>query len=285
MINTLTRCICWINGEQRNNISVMDRAVQFGDGCFTTIRVVGQQPTLLSHHIYRLQKGVKQLLLPTPDWHKLASDINQIAQLNKNDLAVIKVIISRGEGGRGHSIAGLNKATIIISLTDYPDIYLNQRQTGIDLIFSKIPINNNCYLAGIKHLNRLEQILIKQQIESCNVDEAIVTDTNGILIGCCAANIFLRKGKKIYTPNLNNAGVKGVMRKQVIASLSDNHYELFYISSNPNILEHSDEVIITNALMPILSVNRILTQLKQPVWHYNSRELFNFLLPYCLKLN
>lgn len=276
--------ICWINGEQQNNISVMDRAVQFGDGCFTTIRVVGHQPALLSHHIYRLQKGVTQLLLPTPDWQKLAADINKIALLNKEDLAVIKVIISRGEGGRGYSIAGLNKATVIISLTDYPVIYLNQQQTGINLALSKIPVNINCYLAGIKHLNRLEQILIKQQIELLNVDEAIVTDTNGILIGCCAANIFLRKGKQIYTPNLNHAGVEGVMRKQVIASLSDTDYELFYISDYPNILAQSDEVIITNALMPILSVKRIITQPKQPVWNYYSRELFNFLMPYCLRL-
>ncbi len=278
--------ICLINGEQLNNVSVMDRAVQFGDGCFTTIRVVGHQLALLSHHISRLQKGVKQLFLPTPDWQKLAADLNKIAQLNKKKLAVIKVIISRGEGWQGYSIAGLNKATVIILLTDYPAIYLKQRQIGIDLILSKIPVNNNCYLAGIKHLNRLEQILIKQQIESLNVDEAIVTDTNGILIGCCAGNVFLRKGKEIYTPNLNQAGVEGVMRKQVIASLSDTDYELFYISDYPNILTHSDEVIITNALMPILSVNRILTHPnKQPLLHYYSRELFNYLLPYCLRLN
>ncbi|MGP1928093.1 MAG: aminotransferase class IV [Arsenophonus sp. NC-QC1-MAG3] len=164
-------------------------------------------------------------------------------------------------------------------------MYLKQQKTGIDLTISKIPVNNNCYLAGIKHLNRLEQVLIKQQIKSLNVDEAIVTDTNGILIGCCAGNIFLRKGKKIYTPNLNHAGVEGVMRKQVIASLFDTDYELFYISDNLNILAYSDELIITNSLMPILSINRILTQSKQSVLHYYSRELFNFLLPYCFKLN
>ncbi|RXK32730.1 hypothetical protein BBD39_03270 [Arsenophonus endosymbiont of Bemisia tabaci Asia II 3] len=120
----------------------MDRAVQFGDGSFTTIRVVGHQPASLSHHIYRLQKGVTQLFLPTLDWQKLSADINKIALLNKKDLAVIKVIISRDEGGRGYSIAGLNKATVIISLTDYPAIYLNQQQTGINLALSKIPVNN-----------------------------------------------------------------------------------------------------------------------------------------------
>lgn len=277
--------ICWINGEERNYISIMDRVVQFGDGCFTTIRIVGHQPALLTYHIYRLQKAIKQLLLPTLDWKNLTSDVNQIAQLNKNDLAVIKIIISRGEGGRGYSISSFKKASVIILLYDYPSIYLNKRKTGINLILSTVPVNNNRYLAGIKHLNRLEQILIKQQIELLNVDEAIVTDTNGILIGCCAANIFLRKGKKIYTPNLNYAGIKGVMRKKVISYLSDTDYELFYIKDNPNILVHIDEVIITNSLMPILSVNCIFNQEKQKVCQYYSRELFNFLLPFCLSLN
>lgn len=96
---------------------------------------------------------------------------------------------------------------------------------------------------------------------------------------------FFRKGKKIYTPNLKHAGVEGVMRKQVISCLSGTDYKLFYISDYPKILAKSDEVIITNALMPILSVNHIIIQPEQPLWRYYSRELFNFLLPYCLRLN
>ncbi|MFP3014434.1 MAG: aminodeoxychorismate lyase [Arsenophonus sp.] len=277
--------ICWVNDKIQNNISAIDRAVQFGDGCFTTICVIRQKPALLTHHIYRLQKCAKKLFLPTPDWEKLNDNINKIAKFNKNDLAVIKVIISRGEGCSGYSAKGFKKATIIILLTDYPSIYLNKRQTGINLILSTIPINNNRYLAGIKHLNRLEQILIKQQIDLLNVDEAVVKDANDILIGCCAANIFFRKGKKIYTPNLNCAGVKGVMRKNVIACLSNTDYEVFYIREKYNILSHYDEVIITNALMPILSVNKILIKSHKLVINYYSRELFNFLLRFCLRLN
>ncbi|MDT9587179.1 MAG: aminodeoxychorismate lyase [Candidatus Arsenophonus melophagi] len=274
-----------INGEQRNKISIEDRSVQFGDGCFTTIRVVGHKPALLDYHIDRLQKGVKKLLLPLPNWKTLVADINQMVQFNKQDLAVIKVIISRGEGGRGYSLAGCHKATVIIALANYPVAYLKKQKTGIDLMLSTIPVNSNCYLAGIKHLNRLEQILIQQLIESCDVDEAVVADTNGILTGCCAANIFFRKGNKIYTPTLNHAGVEGVMRKKVINCLSCTDYELFYIRSHPNILANSDEVIITNALMPILSVNHIFAQSMNLIWSYNSRQLFNFLLPYCLRLN
>ncbi|AMA64669.1 Aminodeoxychorismate lyase [Candidatus Arsenophonus lipoptenae] len=277
--------LCWINGKPKKNISVMDRVVQFGDGCFTTIRLIRYQPDLLSYHIDRLRKGVKQLFLPSPNWKKLINNIHDIAKLNQKELAVIKVIISRGKGGRGYSIVGCNKATVIILLTDYPDIYLDKQQTGIDIALSTIPVNNNRYLAGIKHLNRLEQILIKRQIESLNVDEAIVIDNDGILIGCCAANIFLRRGKKIYTPKLHNAGVEGVMRKKIITYLSNTNYELFYVNDYPKILINSDEIFITNALMPILSVNRILIKSHNYISHYCSRELFNLLLPYCLKLN
>ncbi|WMY96445.1 MAG: aminodeoxychorismate lyase [Arsenophonus sp.] len=276
--------ICWINGEQKNHIFITDRSFQFGDGCFTTIRVVGQCPALLALHIERLKKGVKKLFLPQPNWKRLFFDINKIAKLNKKDFAVIKVVIIRRGFEQGYSTLKSNKVTVIILLTDYPMFYLEKRKAGIDVILSNIPINQNPYLAGIKHLNRLEQILIKKQIQLLNVDEAIVSDIKGILISCCASNIFWRKEKFIFTPKLNYSGVAGVMRKKVISSLSNSHYKFFYKNQYPNVLEYSDEIVITNSLMPILPVNRIVTHMKQPICQYYSRKLFNFLLPYCLEL-
>ncbi|WMY97056.1 MAG: aminodeoxychorismate lyase [Arsenophonus sp.] len=276
--------ICWINGQQKNYIFITNRSFQFGDGCFTTIRVVGQYPALLAYHIERLKKGVKKLFLPQPNWKRLIYDINKIAKFNKKDLAVIKVIISREGSEQGYSTLKSNRVTIIILLTDYPMFYLKKRNEGIDVILSNIPINQNPYLAGIKHLNRLEQILIKKQIQLLNVDEAIVSDINGILISCCASNIFWRKEKFVFTPKLNYSGVEGIMRKKVIFSLYKSHYKFFYKNQYPNVLEHSDEIVITNSLMPILPVNRVLNHIKQPICQYYSRKLFNFLLPYCLEL-
>ncbi|WMY94710.1 MAG: aminodeoxychorismate lyase [Arsenophonus sp.] len=276
--------ICWINGKQKKNIFVTDRSIHFGDGCFTTIRVVGKSPALLAYHIERLKKGVKKLFLPQPNWKKLIFDINRIAKFNKKDLAVIKVIISRGNSEQGYGTLKSNQVTVIILLTDYPVFYLEKRKIGIDVILSSIPINNNPFLAGIKHLNRLEQILIKKQIQLLDVDDAIVSDINGICISCCASNIFWRKKRYVFTPKLNHSGVEGVMRKKVISSLSHSHYEFFYKNQHPNILEYSDEIVITNSLMPILPVNRIVTHMKQPICQYSSRKLFNFLLPYCLAL-
>ncbi|CDG20976.1 Aminodeoxychorismate lyase [Xenorhabdus poinarii G6] len=270
----------WINGNQCDYLPVNDRAVQFGDGCFTTIRVEQELPALLPSHIKRLQKGVEKLFMPAPDWSQLESHIKQAAR--GCERGVLKVILSRGTGGRGYGIADTTGPTQILSLSPYPEHYITQRQAGISLVLSPISVGINPYLAGIKHLNRLEQVLIKQFIEQSKADEALVLDSDGRLVECCTANIFWRKGKKVYTPALNQSGVEGVMRQRIIELLAESDYHLSCVMRYPEALAHADEVIICNSLLPVIPVNRIQAHKNQLVWKYQSRELHEYLLPGCL---
>ncbi|MDX7985773.1 aminodeoxychorismate lyase [Xenorhabdus sp. 12] len=272
----------WINGNQCDRIAVSDRAVQFGDGCFTTIRVEQGQPALLSLHIKRLQKGVEKLFMPEFDWLQLESQIKQAAKGCGS--GVLKVILSRGEGGRGYGTDGTVAPTQILSLKPYPEQYITQRQKGISLVLSPVALGINPHLAGIKHLNRLEQVLIKRFIEKSKADDALVLDSDGLLVECSAANIFWRKGKNVYTPELTQCGVEGVMRQKIIELLSESDYNLSCIMRYPEALAHADEVIICNSLMPVLPINQIQAHKNQPLWKYQSRELCEYLLPGCLSL-
>ncbi|WP_350304785.1 aminodeoxychorismate lyase [Photorhabdus viridis] len=272
----------WINGKRCDYLPVNDRSVQFGDGCFTTVKIEQGQAALLSLHIQRLQKGVERLSLPQPNWQQLENHIKQIASTTGQ--AVLKVILSRGAGGRGYSAQGFTQPNQILSLTPYPEKYLKQRQEGLSLVLSPIPMGINPYLAGIKHLNRLEQILIKSFIEKSNADEALVLDTDGLLIECCTANIFWRKGKDVYTPDLRGCGVEGVMREKIIQLLSESGYYLSCVNRYPETLAYADEVIVCNSLMPVIPVSEIQVHENQPAWKYQSRELYEYLLPECLKL-
>ncbi|PHM45948.1 aminodeoxychorismate lyase [Xenorhabdus mauleonii] len=272
----------WINGNQCDRIAVSDRAVQFGDGCFTTIRVEQEQPALLSLHIKRLQKGVEKLFMPEFDWLQLESQIKQAVKGCES--GVLKVILSRGEGGRGYGTDGAVAPTHILSLNPYPEQYITQRQKGISLVLSPVSLGINPYLAGIKHLNRLEQILIKRFIETSKADDALVLDSDGLLVECSAANIFWRKGKNIYTPELTQCGVEGVMRQKIIELLSKSDYNLSCVMRYPEALAHADEVIICNSLMPVLPINQIQAHKNQPQWQYQSRELYEYLLPGCLEI-
>ncbi len=272
----------WINGERSDYLPVNDRSVQFGDGCFTTAKIEQGQAALLPLHIQRLQKGVERLYLPQPDWQQLENHIKQIASTTEQ--GVLKVIISRGTGGRGYSAEGFTQPNQILSLSPYPDNYLKQRQKGFSLVLSPIPMGINPYLAGIKHLNRLEQVLIKSFIEKSNADEALVLDTDGLLVECGTANIFWRKGKDVYTPDLRGCGIEGVMRERIIALLSESDYDFSCVNCYPETLADADEVIVCNSLMPVIPVREIQVHENQPTWKYQSRELYDYLLPECLKL-
>lgn len=263
----------WINGVEQNLISASDRSVQFGDGCFTTARVCDGRVVWLDKHIFRLQQATERLLMPTVNWNALTQEMVEAG--SHTEEGVLKVIISRGSGGRGYSGATCQHPTRIISLSDYPAQYHSWRERGVSLALSPVPLARNPLLAGVKHLNRLEQVLIRAHLERTTADEALVLDTEGMLVECCAANLFWRRKKVIFTPDLSLSGVDGIMRQHIMSCLNAHGWRIEVVSQPPNVLADADEVMICNALMPLLPVNRADN------WVYHSRQLFDFLSQHC----
>jgi 4-amino-4-deoxychorismate lyase len=263
----------WINGVEQNLISASDRSVQFGDGCFTTARVSRGRIVWLDKHILRLRQATERLLMFAVNWNALTKEMIEAA--NHTEDGVLKVIISRGTGGRGYSGTACQHPTRIISLSDYPVHYHRWREQGISLALSPVPLARNPLLAGVKHLNRLEQVLIRAHLEQTKADEALVLDTEGMLVECCAANLFWRKNDEIFTPDLSQSGVDGIMRQRIIACLAAQGRQVAVVAQPLGVLADVDEVIVCNALIPLLSVNSV------DKWVYNSRQLFDFLNQQC----
>lgn len=263
----------WVNGQRHDALALSDRGLQFGDGCFTTARVTDGKVDLLSWHIERLQQAAQRLMLPSTDW--MAFELEMVHAAESISLGVVKAILTRGCGGRGYSPAGCEHPTRIVARNNYPMHYLQWREQGISLALSPVPLGRNPLLAGLKHLNRLEQVLIRAYLDQTAADEALVLDTAGMLVECCAANLFWRKGKAIFTPDLSQAGVAGLMRRRVIALLAGSKYGLHFVSEPLDTLADADEVLVSNTLMPVLPVNTVQS------WHYRSRQLYNFLRPNC----
>ncbi|CAI2441870.1 aminodeoxychorismate lyase [Serratia entomophila] len=263
----------WIDGQRHDALAPSDRGLQFGDGCFTTARVIDGKIDLLPWHIERLQQAAQRLMLPAIDWAACEQEMTHAAE--SIPLGVVKAILTRGSGGRGYGPAGCENPTRIVSRSGYPAHYLQWREQGISLALSPVPLARNPLLAGLKHLNRLEQVLIRAHLDQTAADEALVLDTAGMLVECCAANLFWRKGKAVFTPDLSQAGVAGLMRRRVIALLAGTEYRLHYVSEPPDTLAGADEVLVSNALMPLLPVNAA------HLWRYRSRQLYDFLRPHC----
>ncbi|WP_192458665.1 aminodeoxychorismate lyase [Musicola keenii] len=263
----------WIDGVQEQALSVLDRSAQFGDGCFTTARVSNGRIIWLERHLQRLQQAAERLRLPEIDWLLLQREMAQAAA--GQEKGVVKVILTRGQGGRGYSPAGCHASVRVVMQTAYPAHYARWRQEGIRLSLSSVTLAQSALLAGIKHLNRLEQVFIRMDLEQSGADEALVLDTSGALVECCAANLFWRKGRRVFTPDLSLSGVNGVARQHIMAVLASTDLRVQEVTAPLDVLADADEVLICNALMPVIPVNQAHT------WHYRSRELFDFLSPQC----
>jgi len=262
-----------INGIPQETLPASDRAIQFGDGCFTTARIAAGQVCLLNAHLQRLQMACEKLLIPFVAWAELQREMVELAR--GNERGVLKVIISRGSGGRGYSAANCLHPARILSVSGYPAHYDGWRREGITLELSPMRLGRNPHLAGVKHLNRLEQVLIRTHLEQTDADEALVLDSEGFVTECCAANLFWRNGKDIFTPRLNQAGVNGLMRQFCLQQLAHSGYRVVEVHAREAVLAEADEMVVCNALMPVVPVRQYGSQ------RFSSRELYAFLAPQC----
>lgn len=262
-----------INGREQESLPASDRAIQFGDGCFTTACILDGTVMLLAAHLRRLLVACTTLLIAFDDWGALEREMTMLAAGHSR--AVLKVIISRGSGGRGYSGMNCHESSRILSVSAYPQHYDCWRKQGISLALSPVRLGRNPLLAGIKHLNRLEQVLIRSHLEQTDADEALVLDSEGWVTECCAANLFWRKDNVVYTPRLDQAGVNGIMRQFCIRKLAQSSFQVVETNAREEALRHADEVVVCNALMPIVPVRAYGDNT------LSSRALFEFLAPLC----
>lgn len=263
----------WINGAEQLSLPATDRATQFGDGCFTTAAVHNGRIQLLEAHLRRLREGCERLLIPDVDWGRLEAEMRAAAQPHAQ--AVVKVILSAGSGGRGYSRKGGSGATRIVSVAPWPHHYQTLHTQGVRLQSSPVRLAQSPLLAGIKHLNRLEQVMIRAHLERSDADEALVLDTAGYVVECCAANLFWRQGERVFTPDLTHAGVDGVMRRYLMAQMAAAGLHCEVVRCEASQLLAANEIVICNALMPVLPVRQLDDR------EYSERTLYRWFQERC----
>jgi 4-amino-4-deoxychorismate lyase len=243
----------FINGQHQGGLSVDDRGLAYGDGHFTTAKVVRGQIQYWPLHLERLKAASKQIKIAEVDWHALEAKAVELTQ--GCELGVIKIVLTAGSGGRGYSRQGCSASTVICSLHQYPAHYESWQQSGVKLGDSPIKLGLNPMLAGIKHLNRLEQVLIKadleqQQLADNSLDEVVVCDLHGHIIECNSANIFWYADEQWHTPDLSSSGVNGIMRQLICSHLKN----VKQLQATPGDLLAADAVFICNSLLGIAPV-------------------------------
>jgi len=244
-----------VNGECRGHIEISDRGFQYGDGLFETIAVVNGQPVFFDRHIDRLKAGCRRLYIPFPGAELLAFEAQKLSEHSSN--AVLKLILTRGSGGRGYRQPDVIQTTRVLSLHPFPDYPVLYKEQGIVTRFCDTRLGLNPALAGIKHLNRLEQILARAEWTDPAIQEGIMLDINGHVIEGTMTNLFYVKNHTLYTSLLSFAGVAGIIRSILMTMSYDQGTSAIEHAFTQDALLSADEVFVCNSIVGIWPVRQI----------------------------
>lgn len=243
-----------INGESGASISVLDRGFQYGDGIFETLAVANGESLLWDRHMRRFFRGATRLGLKAPAEELLRREAEQVCRGAPR--GVLKIMLTRGNSGRGYAPAMDATPTRTVGLLPWPDYPARYRTDGVSVQFCHTLITRHNILAGLKHLNRLEQILARMELkDSCT--EGLMQDETGHVIEGTMTNLFVVSHGTLLTPDLKFSGVAGIMRGLVLERAPALSIDCRVTGiKRENILD-ADEVFLTNSLIGVWPVRRI----------------------------
>lgn len=241
-----------INSKFQNHIDINDRGLNYGDGFFTTACVRNGVVEHWSLHLARLVDCAKRLHFSALDLAALEADVDTLLREHNTGTYALKIIFTRGQSGRGYAPASDTQPTCIVRLLPYPQNYSQLPELGVSLAVAKTRLAQQPLLAGLKTLNRIEQVLIKHEANQHDADDLLVLDTTDNVIETSSANLLMVKEGVWYTPKLDQAGIQGIyltfLQRQ--ADIQSIDVSLAQILS-------MDAVYCCNSLMGLVPIKRI----------------------------
>ena len=233
---------------------MQERGLHYGDGLFETLLKLNGEIPLWSCHYSRLRRGCNILHIPLPDEKWLLHKID--AETRGHDSVVIKLIVTRGSGGRGLELPQHNQASVFI--LKYPYNAINAEALNLDVAIcrTRLPLNPN--LAGLKHLNRLDYVLATIELGRMDKrNEAILCDTDGYIVEGIVSNLFFCLHGEVYTPSLKFAGVEGVMREKILNYFEDQAVPVQIGRFYPDLLIKASECFLCNSIHGVRPIRSI----------------------------
>ncbi|MBV0931833.1 aminodeoxychorismate lyase [Marinobacterium weihaiense] len=244
-----------INGQVAECVAPTDRGLAYGHGLFETLPVQDGKPIFLSQHQQRLLDGCARLGIPTD---------NLMAQLQQDlgrlkfpaGMAVLKIMVTSGSGGRGYLRPDPVEPCRILSLSPMP-VYPDMPEDGIHARWCQTRLACQPLLSGIKHLNRLEQVLARNEWRDPGIREGLVLDTLGRVVEGTMSNLLFVRGQHLCTPDLSEAGVSGIVRAQLLSMAPELGLEVEVGQYDRDSVESADEVMVCNSLIGIWPIVRL----------------------------
>ena len=257
-----------VNGKETDLIPVSDRGLAYGDGLFETVAVRQSSVLLWDLHWQRLEAGCERLCIKCPEVNLVKKDIERLLDWesqSQRSRCVIKIIVTRGIGSRGYRIEPDRYTTRILQLGDAPEYPEDFYTQGVKCRICKTRLASQPLLAGIKHLNRLEQVLARMEWDDVDINEGIMLNSDNRVIEGTMSNIFfVTESGALETPRLTACGIAGVQRENIINIAQGVNIAVKETDIGINELGNYQESFLTNSLIGIWPVCSIEQQVFKP---------------------
>ena len=246
-----------VNGAPATEVSVLDRSLHFGEGVFETIACLNGRPRFLPLHLERLEFGCQRLGIQPPGLDVVAAEITGLA--SGIERAIVKLLVTGGEAvARGYARSGSERATRITIRYPWPHESEAQLHDGVMTRTLSMRLGENPRLAGLKHCNRLEQVLARTELaHDPQLAEGIIFSSSGNLVSGTMTNVFLVRESCLLTPRIDQCGVAGVMRRVVLREAHTAGIPARECELRAENLQAADEIFLTNARIGIWPVRSL----------------------------
>lgn len=260
-----------VNGESDAGLDPTDRGMAYGDGVFRTLQMTGGRPVSWDRQYRKLHADCAAICLSCPGAALLEDELRRAAEELED--AVGKIIVTRGAGPRGYAPPPNSEVTRVVSVSPLPQYPPSYREIGVKVHRCSLRLSIQPRLAGIKHLNRLENVLARGEWTDHAIAEGLLLDTDGHLIEGVSSNLFLVRNGVLQTPDLSRCGVSGVTRERTIQAALEKKLPVRVVRLHWEDLMHADEAILVNSLIGAWQIRQTDTrEWKRGEWTARVRD-------------
>ncbi len=245
----------WVDGIPSNTVPVDDRGLQYGDGVFETILVRAGIARFLDAHVARLTHGLAALGIPFVEEAALRADVAEAARIAP-PLAILKIVVTRGSrAARGYAPRGAGAARRIVTL--WATEPLERAEAGVTVYLPTLRLSDTPRLAGLKHLNRLENVMAAAESLDSSAFETLLLDARDEVVSAASSNLFVLRAMNLVTPRLDRAGVRGILRGVVLREAPRLGFAVVEQTLTLGDVIRADAVFLTNARIGVVPVRLV----------------------------
>lgn len=244
-----------VNGDRAGTVFPDDRGFSYGDGLFETIALRRGQPRYMQLHMARLASGCQRLAIPLPDPRAIESQIKALTA--GHNAGTVKIIVTRGIGPRGYAPPVRPSPTLAVGFSVDPMAGMTGTfAAGWVVASCVVPMSGNRALAGLKTLNRLDNVMGRAECLAKGAAEGIMRGPERQVIGGTMSNLFLVRRGCLETPALDDAGIRGIMRGLVLDLAGKIGIPARECRVDSADLLNAEELFLTNCLIGIRPIRQ-----------------------------